>query len=768
MTTHFLCDQPGGRGQSREVLMRYLFGFLCVCALGLVPLVGCSETGGDGGTGGSTGDVFPCTEQGILDAIVQGGGPHTFGCDGPTTVTTGAEVVINSDVTLDGEGNLRVNADFRHRVFSVGEGATAELRGLEVTRGVDGAVTNLGTLTLTNTTVSESRGGGVVSGAGDPGGLGTELAATLTVTNSTVSRNSGAGIVSFGTLTVTNSTVSGNTGDESGGGEGIMYDGVLTLTSSTVSRNSGSAVSDMGGGSDAMVTQSLISGTCHLQNGGDHSNGYNIESPGDTCPFGHETDRVNVRPQDLHLGMLQDNGGMTQTHALGEDSIALDLIPEAMCEVNDDQRGVARPQGDGCDIGAFELEKDQPDMCHEGGFATPALYCPCTKICNEDTGECEEGTNAPQGEPCDGGLCDGAGNCVECYTDEHCGDDLNDCTEQRCDGAYGECVAFALANGTPCAGGTCQAGECALTSSVLPCTEQGIRNALAAGGGPYTFDCADPTVVTTTNTLEIRKDVILDGEGNLTVDGNQSHTVFAVGCVFNDPPVGGGAPCGGEGEAELRRMTIAGGIEGVDMHNEDVTFTLAHSTVSGNAGNGIESFGTFTVTNSTVSGNAGNGIESFGTFTVTNSTVSGNSGDGINNEGTLMLTNSTVSGNAEHGISNSGTAMLTYSLVDGDCTGSVTSNGYNIESPGNTCGLEPGGTDQVSVTAEQLNLGPLADNGRPTMTHALLTEPVVSVAIDWIPEAMCEVDEDQRGKPRPETGGSMCDVGSFERQSDDP
>jgi hypothetical protein len=204
------------------------------------------------------------------------------------------------------------------------------------------------------------------------------------------------------------------------------------------------------------------------------------------------------------------------------------------------------------------------------------------------------------------------------------------------------------------------------------------------------------------------------------------------------------------------------------MHNEDVTFTLAHSTVSGNAGNGIESFGTFTVTNSTVSGNAGNGIESFGTFTVTNSTVSGNSGDGINNEGTLMLTNSTVSGNAEHGISNSGTAMLTYSLVDGDCTGSVTSNGYNIESPGNTCGLEPGGTDQVSVTAEQLNLGPLADNGRPTMTHALLTEPVVSVAIDWIPEAMCEVDEDQRGKPRPETGGSMCDVGSFERQSDDP
>ena len=35
--------------------MRYLFGFLCVCALGLMPLVGCSETGGGGGSGGFAG-----------------------------------------------------------------------------------------------------------------------------------------------------------------------------------------------------------------------------------------------------------------------------------------------------------------------------------------------------------------------------------------------------------------------------------------------------------------------------------------------------------------------------------------------------------------------------------------------------------------------------------------------------------------------------------------------------------------------------------------
>lgn len=39
-----------------EVAMRYLFRLLCVCTLSVFPLVGCSETTGDGGNGGSAGD----------------------------------------------------------------------------------------------------------------------------------------------------------------------------------------------------------------------------------------------------------------------------------------------------------------------------------------------------------------------------------------------------------------------------------------------------------------------------------------------------------------------------------------------------------------------------------------------------------------------------------------------------------------------------------------------------------------------------------------
>ena len=62
------------------------------------------------------------------------------------------------------------------------------------------------------------------------------------------------------------------------------------------------------------------------------------------------------------LGPLQDNGGPTFTHALLAGSPAIDARNPAApgsggnaCEATD-QRGVARPQGAACDIGAFELE----------------------------------------------------------------------------------------------------------------------------------------------------------------------------------------------------------------------------------------------------------------------------------------------------------------------------------------------------------------------------------------------------------------------------
>jgi hypothetical protein len=389
--------------------MRYLFGFLCVCALGLMPLMGCSETSGEGGSGGSAGsggtggmpecqspedcddgnectvgtcangacdstpvtdgaacdesnecttgmcadgtcDATPvadgtacgddagtcqqsscqvaCTEQGIRDAIVAGGGPYTFDCGDGTTIVTKAEIFIDNDVILDGGGNLTVDANKGHRVFSVPPGVTAELHGLTVTRGTvvslsdvesGGGILNDGALTLVGCTVRDNAAEhgedcynpnpgsfgcvGVAGGIRNAGG-------TLTLQNSTVSGNTAdvnGGILNDGQgrLVIMNSTVSANTtmgypgaADTSAIGNGPL--GTLTLVNSTVSEKPGGAVGNEG---IATVTNSLVDGEC---GGGVAivSNGYNIESPGDTCGFDQSTDQVNVSGDDRSSNRL--------------------------------------------------------------------------------------------------------------------------------------------------------------------------------------------------------------------------------------------------------------------------------------------------------------------------------------------------------------------------------------------------------------------------------------------------------------------------------
>jgi hypothetical protein len=170
---------------------------------------------------------------------------------------------------------------------------------------------------------------------------------------------------------------------------------------------------------------------------------------------------------------------------------------------------------------------------------------------------------------------------------------------------------------------------------------------------------------------------------------------------------------------------------------------------------------------------------------VINTTVSGNqsalSGAAIGNSDAawpLRLVSSTLFGNVAppgHDVVFSrGSFTARNSIIEGQCAFShVISLGGNIESPGNTCLFpDPADQDQVFVTLEQLKLGPLADNGGPTMTHApqSSTNGEGSVAIDQIPVEDCVDAEgaplmtDQRGEPRPETDGTMCDVGSVEVQ----
>lgn len=164
---------------------------------------------------------------------------------------------------------------------------------------------------------------------------------------------------------IVNSTIVGNIAkaDSGGVGGGIFHFGRvhLDIVSSTIAGNraeGGKAGNLMDAGSEGSLTvlrDSIVAAGAGLpgfencSSQGISSAGHNIDSL-DQCKFTAAGDKVNTNPL---LAPLAANGGPTETMALLAASPALDAGAE--CPPTD-QRGVARPQGPGCDIGAFEVE----------------------------------------------------------------------------------------------------------------------------------------------------------------------------------------------------------------------------------------------------------------------------------------------------------------------------------------------------------------------------------------------------------------------------
>jgi CSLREA domain-containing protein len=156
------------------------------------------------------------------------------------------------------------------------------------------------------------------------------------VFDSLIAGNSGGGVLVRGNLVMNNSTVSGN------GGAGIRLEsGNASLTNVTVALNSGD-------GTFGVQAKNSI----FAHNGAPDcivSHGHNLVT--DTCgPLTGPGDIGGVQPQ---LTGLQDNGGPTLTHGLYPNSPAIDAGDNAACPAAD-QRGVSRPHGAACDIGAYE------------------------------------------------------------------------------------------------------------------------------------------------------------------------------------------------------------------------------------------------------------------------------------------------------------------------------------------------------------------------------------------------------------------------------
>jgi len=249
------------------------------------------------------------------------------------------------------------------------------------------------------------------------------------------------------------------------------------------------------------------------------------------------------------------------------------------------------------------------------------------------------------------------------------------------------------------------------------------------------------------------------------------------GGIFNDGTGGSGATL------TVINSTLSSNFDG-GIFNSFGTITIIDSTVSNNfsgLGGGVSNNGgTMTITNSTLSDNfaqLGGGVFNAGPAKITNCTLSGNSapsfggGGGIwHNADTLTITNSTLSNNsAQDGAgfrNNGGTVNFKNSIIANNLSGVgcaallFNASGINFSTDGSCPGF-------TQVTPAQLNLGPLQDNGGPTMTHALLPGSVaIDAVIDCTDINGAPVTTDQRGVRRPQDGNgdgvSRCDVGAYE------
>ncbi|WP_300620977.1 choice-of-anchor Q domain-containing protein [Dokdonella sp.] len=292
-----------------------------------------------------------------IDANVGGEyGGGVFSGSGNVTVTTS---------TIGGNGYL-------HSTNGGGISAGGTLTVVDSTisgnAGKRGAgIRSSGTLTLTRSVVGDNQA------YYDAGGIQV-LAGTATVTGSTISNNfaryNGAGLYVAGALTATNSTIAGNHGYRNGGGIALYGSGTLHLDHATLTQN---GVGGTGGGigvvklfpgmppwtGSATITHSIVSGNTQGLGTSDVELGSAWSGSGNL-----------ISSPNAALGPLQDNGGPTPTIRPGPGSAAIDAIAPQDCTQPIDQRGVARPWGAGCDIGAVEVV---PDRIFVDGFdGTPA------------------------------------------------------------------------------------------------------------------------------------------------------------------------------------------------------------------------------------------------------------------------------------------------------------------------------------------------------------------------------------------------------------
>ena len=303
---------------------------------------------------------------------------------------TSAELVIAKSLTITGAGARNTVIDAMggaHRVFEITAGTVA-ISGVTITGAKevpeDGAgidIEGSSSVALSHVSVS----GNTVKQIGDGGGIEARSGTTLMINASTIADNvayNGGGLYLAGTTVITNSTIAGNHGgdhEHNGDGGGLQNNNSLTLTNDTIAGNKCFNGHGCGGAifgtanpvKNTIIADNLAGNTSNEEVVVDNcetavtSTGPNLEN-GSECEFAAHGGISKANPL---LAPLANNGGPTNTMALLAGSPAIDHGINEGCPATD-QRGVVRPQGAACDIGAYELA---PPSAHTGSASAVGL-----------------------------------------------------------------------------------------------------------------------------------------------------------------------------------------------------------------------------------------------------------------------------------------------------------------------------------------------------------------------------------------------------------
>ncbi len=676
------------------------------------------------------------------------------------TITLTSTLNITDSLTIAGPGAASLTISGGDAVRVLKAFTDLAISGLTISGGrtsfapefFGGAGILASRLTLDGVVVS----GNTMTGNGPGGGI---RAGSLTVRNSTITGNvcgsvgptygGGGGGINVNSLVMENCTVVGNTANGAGGGGGIYLSpngtNSVTIRNSTIAGNTAPSGGGISAGGSATTIQnctitgntSTATGTAAGVGGGGIRGGVNLVSTivsGNTSANGRDdiaasatavvnanfsavgdldgftpsaTSANNLFGATLNLQPLADNGGPTQTVALGAGSAAVNAgtNPAGLAT---DQRGAGftRVQAGAADIGAFESAFDQPtggaapfaDIVTPGGTTYTVTvtyngYSAPIDVATLDNADIR--VTGPNGFDQLATLVgvDPSGNgtprtATYSFTAPGGTFDVTD------NGTYAIAlqanqVATTGAVFVPAATyGTFRVtvGQAFAVTNLNDAGPGSLRQALAdadatAGVADFVvFQAGLTGTIALASTLTIADGVTITGPGaaNLALSGggavrvlNINNPTAAITVAISGVTIAGGNVAGDGGGINFGDETLT--LDGVAITGN--TVTVPNST-SGNGGGIAGSSGSLTVRNSTISGNAAGAAPS---------PYSANGGGIFLRNGSLLLENSTVFGN---------TANSTFTGGGGVCVfGTTTAAGVTIRNctiTGNTA-LNGGG-----------------------------------------------------------------------------